>query len=72
MKYYERKKNGNKVGYVTHLSTLKYEYEGLDRNNSSHKISKDCVELNYKERDPSLYKQILNLKIGQTIRFTAG
>ena len=72
VKYFEMKRNGNKVGYVTHLSTSKYEYEGIDRNNSSHKISKDWVELNYKEQDPSLYKEILNLKIGESIKFTAG
>lgn len=72
VQYFERKKNGNKVGYVTHLSTSKYEYEGIDRFNSSHKISKDWVELNYKERDPSLCKQICNLPIGETIKFTPG
>ena len=28
--------------------------------------------MNYKERDPSLYKQICNLLIGETIKFTPG
>ena len=27
--------------------------------------------MNYKERDPSLHKQICNLKVGETIKFTA-
>ena len=28
--------------------------------------------MNYKERDPSLYKQICSLPIGETIKFTPG
>ena len=70
--FFEKKEKDNKSEYVTHVSCSKYEFEGIDRHNRVHKISKDWVELNFKVKDPTTYKQICELEVGNTLKFSPG
>ena len=55
-----------------HLSVSRYDYLGFDADGRTHKLSNDWLELNFKKRDPTLYKNICKLAGGKSIKIPNG
>ena len=57
---------------VTHSCVSRLDYAGLDRNGRLHLLSNDWIELNFKKRDPKLYKRICTANVGQFVDIPPG
>ena len=57
---------------IKHVSASRYDYVGFDANGRTHFLSKDWLELNFKEKHPKLYKDICKLDGNKTIIIPSG
>ena len=55
-----------------HVSVSRYDYLGFDANGRTHYLSNDWLELNFKKRDATLYKNICKLAGGKSITIPNG
>ena len=58
--------------FKNHLSTSKFSFTGYDNNKNYHKISDDWVELNFKDSNLEVYKNIMALEPGEEYTIPAG
>ena len=60
------------VNYKGNISSSKYSFIGYDKNRHEHKISMDWVELNFKNKHPNVFRNIMTLQTGKTYNIPPG